>query len=73
MNESNVQEVASSLANLTSDPGILTPVDLVHTSTVLEEITSVPNLDEEVGTEAVLHYLYVKPLIHMEALKGQIE
>ena len=53
VNETNVQDVASSVANLTSDPSILTPVDLVHTATILEDITSVPHLNEEVRRNTV--------------------
>lgn len=47
-NDSNVELVASDVANLTSNSSNLTVEDVVYTSMVLENIASISSISEQV-------------------------
>ena len=55
-----MEEVAETLSNLTAQPEMLAPVDVLHSSEVLDKITNVPSLEKEVITFVELknkHYM----------------
>jgi hypothetical protein len=57
VNSSNVVTVAKDTKELTNDVDVLVPIDIIHTTTILENLAAMPEVTTEVHFAVREYYL----------------